>query len=323
VYAERQALASSGSNLTLLGAASGVCPPRTAREIAAAANFTSSEPPRVIRAARSALSANVGASSMLCASSRQTPGEKHLSSTQIQAILPSDAILLGECRMKKLSITVNGSSNIAFASFFKKDVSGSIAAKSDDDDFDLTDFISDNCDKSVFFGRGFSTDEEYSIQLKLEDEIIYDGEVFTYETPNTSLEEIKKTFFADNNVEFDSVLSTNSILNYDADQYFFGDAEIYRSCCLEIVNTLKANDTIEIEVEDDFAISALRIVMMQGDTGSNSSITQHIFRTSFLDAQVFGCVYKDIFYQFEGGFFEGFESEYHWFEKNGRKWSTV
>ena len=91
----------------------------------------------------------------------------------------------------------------------------------------------------------------------------------------------------------------------------------------EPVNTLKANDTIEIEVEDDFAISALRIVMMQGDTGSDSSITQHIFRTSFLDAQVFGCVYKDIFYQFEGGFFEGFESEYHWFEKNGRKWSTV
>ena len=222
--------------------------------------------------------------------------------------------------MKKLSIKINGSSKIAFVRFFKKDVSTQLD-RINDDDFDLVDFIDENCDKSVFFGRGFSTDEKYNIQVNLENCVIYDGEVFSYEGFDLPLEDIKRDFEEFNGVKFENVLTSNVDFDYSADMYMFKDANNFKICCLEIIDAASAKDSLELEVDEDFVISDLRIVLLAGDTGKNESITQEIFVTTYLDTQIFGISYNDVFYEFKGGNFEGFSSEYFWFKREGHSWS--
>lgn len=224
--------------------------------------------------------------------------------------------------MKNVQININGNSLLAYVTFYNDDILTKLN-EMDEDEYDFIDFSGSNEKKSVFLGRGFCEDGSLWLDVSVDDEALFHGGVYLIDYENAPIEEIKEQFQADygDDEEYEDCLVARQSDCLDADNHFFADASEYKYCSLETVECYKSPDTISIEVDDDFKLSDLSLVLLDVDSGDDGSITQNLYAFTRLEKQAFGIKYKGKFFEFYGGEDEGGSNEIHWFERNGETWT--
>ena len=216
--------------------------------------------------------------------------------------------------MKHLEVSINGNSLLAYVTFFNEDILMKLN-EMDEGENDFIDFSSVHEKKGVFLGRGFCEDGSLSLCVSVDGAELFHGGIYLIDYEDASVEEIKEQFQADygDDEEYEKCLVARQSDCLDADNHFFADASKYKYCSLETVECYKSPDTINIEVDDDFKLSDLNLVLLDVDSGDSGSITQELYSATRLEKQVFGIKYKGEFFEFYGGNDEGGSNEIYWF----------
>lgn len=224
--------------------------------------------------------------------------------------------------MKHLEVSIKGNSRLAYVTFYNDDILMKLN-EMDEGEFDFIDFSSENGKKSVFLGRGFCEDGSLSLCVSVDGVELFHGGLYLIDYEDASVEEIKEQFQADygDDEEYEKCLVARQSDCLDADNHFFADASKYKYCSLETVECYKSPDTINIEVDDDFKLSDLNLVLLDVDSGDSGSITQKLYLATGLEKQAFGIKYRDKFFEFYGGNDHGGSNEIYWFERNGAMWT--
>ena len=224
--------------------------------------------------------------------------------------------------MKHLEVSIKGNSRLAYVTFYNDDILMKLN-EMDEGEFDFIDFSSENGKKSVFLGRGFCEDGSLSLCVSVDGVELFHGGLYLIDYEDASVEEIKEQFQADygDDEEYEKCLVARQSDCLDADNHFFADASKYKYCSLETVECYKSSDTINIEVDDDFKLSDLNLVLLDVDSGDSGSITQKLYLATGLEKQAFGIKYRDKFFEFYGGNDHGGSNEIYWFERKGAMWT--
>lgn len=224
--------------------------------------------------------------------------------------------------MKQIEVSIKGNSPLAYVTFYNHDILMKLN-EMDEGEYDFIDFSSAHVKKSVFLGRGFCGDGSLSFGVSLEGEELFHGGIYLIEDEDFSVDEIKEQFQAayGDDEDYEKCLIARQSDCLEADNHFFADASKYKFCSLETVKCYKSLDTISIEVDDDFKLSDLSLVLLSVDTGAIGSITQELYYATRLESQGFGIKYKDKFFEFYGGNDEGGSNQIYWFERNGETWT--
>jgi hypothetical protein len=225
-------------------------------------------------------------------------------------------------KMKNIEVSIKGNSLLAYVTFYNDNILVKLN-EMDESEYDFIDFSSAHEKKSVFLGRGFCEDGSLSLGVSVDGEELFHGGIYQIDYEDAPVEEIKEQFQADygDDEEYEKCLVARQGDCLDAENYFFVDASKFKYCSLEIVECYKSTDTISIEVDDDFTLSELKLVLLDVDTGDSDSITQKLYSVTRLEKQVFGIKYKGKFFEFYGGNDEGGSNEIYWFERNGETWT--
>ena len=224
--------------------------------------------------------------------------------------------------MKNVQINITGNSLLAYVTFYNDDILTKLN-EMDEGEYDFIDFSGSHEKKSVFLGRGFCEDGSLWLDVSVDDEELFHGGVYLIDYENAPIEQIKEQFQADygDDEKYEECLVARQSDCLYADNHFFADASEYKYCSLETVECYKSPNSISIEVDDNFKLSDLRLVLLDVDSGDTGSITQKLYAYTRLEKQAFGIKYKGKFFEFFGGEDEGGSNEICWFERNGETWT--
>ena len=224
--------------------------------------------------------------------------------------------------MKTVEVNIKGNSLLAYVTFYNDDILTKLN-EMDEGEYDFIDFSIAHQKKSVFLGRGFCEDGSLWLDVSVDDEELFHGGVYLIDYENAPIEEIKEQFQADygDDREYEECLVARQNDCLDADSHFFADARKYTYCSLETVECYKSPNKISFEVDDDFKLTDLSLVLLDVDSGDSGSITQKLYAITRLEKQAFGIKYKGNFFEFHGGEDEGGSNEIRWFERDGDKWT--
>jgi hypothetical protein len=220
--------------------------------------------------------------------------------------------------MKNIQITIEGKSQFAYVAFYDAEILGKLN-EIEDGEFDLLDFIQEHSKDDEIIGHGFDLDYHPIIKVCDGGIELYNGKIHLTEYDG-DISKMRTVFKEDYGVEYDDVISNGDEKILGADSYFFSNANKYKYCSLEKVECIESISSIDIEVEDDFRLTDLKIIFMAVDDGAEDSITFKVYRETGLDIQVFGIKYKGVFYRF-GGQEVGGGNEFFWYENNNNSWA--
>jgi hypothetical protein len=224
--------------------------------------------------------------------------------------------------MKNIQITIKGKSQFAYIAFYDAEILGKLN-EIEDGEFDLLDFIQEHskydekCESVL--GHGFCMEYDPIIKVCNGGTELYNGKIYQTEYDG-DISKMKTVFKQDYGVEYDDVISNGDEEMLGVDSCFFSNANKYKYCSLEKVECIESISSIDIEVEDDFRLTDLKIIFTCMDDGAEDSITQNLYQETGFENQVFGIKYKGVFYRF-GGQEVGGGNEFFWYENNNNSWA--
>ena len=222
--------------------------------------------------------------------------------------------------MKTVEINISGDSNLAYVSFYDKEILSKLNDM-EEGEYDFVDFNSENEMKSVCRGKGFCEDGDLTVSVKVDGEQVYDGDIVRFEYDGNSEQELKKQFKDECGEEFDETLSANMKDVIFAREHYFQNANQFDYCSLECVECYAASDKLKILVEDDFKLSDLSFILLSIPDFGQPNITHNLAQATRLEHQIFGVEYKGKCSEFLGENNEGGTNEIYWFERNGETWT--
>ena len=226
--------------------------------------------------------------------------------------------------MKTVEVNIQGNSLLAYVTFYDEGILSKLN-ELDEGEYDFIDFSSAHEKKSIFLGRGFCEDGDINLNVSVDGTEVFDSGLYFIDYEDASIDEIKQLFQDDygEDEDYEKCLIAKQSDCLEANEHFFADAGKYKYCSLETVQWYKSPDTIHIEVDDNFKLSDLSLVLLDVDSGDNGSIAQKLYSVTRLEKQAFGIKYKGEFFEFYGGNDEGGTNDVYWFERNGDKWTDT
>lgn len=229
--------------------------------------------------------------------------------------------------MKTVEVNIRGNSLLAYVTLYDE---GILEKLNDIEQYDFVNFRNEHEKKSVFLGRGFCETGSLTSEVSVDGVKIFSGDYFwdeddqgeTYEEKIANIKE-------ENNVDYESCLVAPAKNSLDCANHFLRDVGKFKYCSLETVQCYKSVDMIKIEVEDDFKISDLDLILIDTEGGGRGSLpgsvslADNLYSYTNLEKQVLGVKYNGQFFEFFGGDDEGGSNQIYWFERNGDTWAET